>query len=198
MGVYDVSRLALREQKPDRSGVGAIQWDKSSVCLSRETSEAHLARWIARRLGQCGCRNCDADASLSGTGQDGDDAPVVAVETNQTAGVESNAAQAAFLFLPCFLGSRMASAQARSFLVRGPAVCWRASLNVSRQPAASESAIEMACFTNAEVFEAWPDSTKARIWATCSVGTVMVILVVAISITISARLSEEMLLSTKR
>lgn len=85
----------------------------------------------------------------------------------------------------------MESAHARSFSVSGPPVCCSASCNISFQPAASESAIPTACFTNAETFGDLPALTNSPIWVTCSVGSVMVILVVAISKTISRfRLNE--------
>lgn len=61
------------------------------------------------------------------------------------------------------LGVRIASAQARSFLVSGPQVSRSASSSISVQAAASERAFATACLTNTDMFSARPAATSAEI-----------------------------------
>src|SRR5207244_415893 len=109
---------------------------------------------------------CNPQARLCRALQEGEHAAIVPVQCDQPAGIEGEAAQAAFPFLEAFFcpgGERTASAQARSFLVSGPPVCRRASSSISRHPAASDRATPTACFTKAETLATLPAAARSRI-----------------------------------
>ena len=184
VGIDDIHGRASRKQETNRRCVWTIECNKIRTGLSHQTPEAGLPGGITNCLGQRRGGNRNTHAAFGGPGQESDRVPVIAIQCDQSSRIEGEAAQAALPFLGLFFRARIASAQPRSLFVSGPPVCRRASSSISLQPAASESAMEMACFTKAEALVVRPAATKARISATCSVGTVTVILVVAIPNTV--------------
>ena len=162
VSIGNVGGPGAGQEESDGGRVGTIEGNEVGGGLADQAREAGLAGGTADGLGESRGGDGDAHAAFGGAGDESEDTAVIAVEGDQAAGVECDAAHAAFPFRFCGGEESSESAQARSFFVRGPPDCWSASDSISRHPAASERATATACWTKAETLGACRAATRAR------------------------------------
>lgn len=186
MGIDNIGGPGLRQEKTDCGSIRTVQSDQVRTGLSNQAQQPSLASRTSHHLCERGGGNRYPHSTLFRPHQQYENPAVMAIQRNQSAGIESNAAQAALRPLETFFdaGDRISSAQARSFGVTVPPVCQSDSASISLHPAISESATVTACFINADTLAACPAATKERTSRICSSSKVIVILAVAIPITI--------------
>jgi len=102
MGIGDIRRSCLREQKADSRCIGSIERNEVRGNLAYQPREPRLSGRVAKRLSQRGSRNGHPHAKFVCAHQESDYPPIVPVESDQAASVKSEAAHAA-LFLPLVL-----------------------------------------------------------------------------------------------
>jgi hypothetical protein len=91
MGVHDVDRAARREKPADARRVNPAKGDDISGRLPHQAGEPHLAGRRPDNLSERRRRDRDAGSGLAGSGQQDEDAAVVAVECEKGAGVYGDA-----------------------------------------------------------------------------------------------------------
>lgn len=140
MSIDDVRCRGSGQQEADLGCVRSIERNKIRAGLSNEPAEACLPGRVAHGLRQRRCRYRNPHAAFFRACEQYQHPPVVAVQSDQSTGVQGDATHAAFPVLDAFLRplrTSCASAHARSFLVSGPPVCRSASFNIWSHPAAS-------------------------------------------------------------
>src|SRR5262249_22497337 len=126
-------------------------------------------------------RNGNLRAGLTRAGQEHHHAAIIAVQGDQSPGVQGHAWHQAAGCVPV---PRTSSAQARSLSESSPPVARSASASMAPHPATSSRATATACCTNPDTLAAAPACTSARIWSSCTSSRVIVTFLVAIPITI--------------
>ncbi len=167
VSIRDIVGRRPCQQQTDGGRVRGVEGTDMCSGLADQPGQANLPGRAANRPRQSSGRDCDAQPTLCGAGDECDHAAVVTIQRDQPARIERYAVQAAFPFRevrPC-TRERRVSAHARSFFVNGPPVCRRASLSISRHPAASKRAMSTACLTKAEMLGACPAATSSRTWS---------------------------------
>jgi hypothetical protein len=132
MRVDHVGRPGCGEEAPDSDGVHAVQSHNVCCRLAEQTCESGLAGWVAHRLCEGSRGDGDAGGSFLSAGEHHNEAAVVAVQSNESAGVEGHSAGHAAPV--CCPWSRTLSAQARSWADSSPPVLARASLSLDPPP----------------------------------------------------------------
>jgi hypothetical protein len=94
--IHDIARCRSRQHESDSSCIWCVQRDKVGISLPDQAGQASLPRRIPDRLRERGCGNGDPHPSLFGSRQEREDTAIVAVEGDQAASIESDAAHAAF------------------------------------------------------------------------------------------------------
>jgi hypothetical protein len=92
VGVDYIRRPGCCEEASDARGVHAAQSHNIRCRLADQTCEAGLAGWVAHGLRERRRRDGDACGGFKSAGEQRNDAAVVAVESDESAGVEGHPA----------------------------------------------------------------------------------------------------------
>jgi hypothetical protein len=95
VGIDDVGGCGACEQQADSRCIGSVEWDKVRAGLPAEPREAGLPGWVANGLRQGRRRDGYSHPALGGSHNERDDAPIIAIQRDQPAGIEGDSAHAA-------------------------------------------------------------------------------------------------------